>query len=60
MIIKYEKGKITITFKDSIIELTKSEYKNFREDCRSVDMKIWTEEIPAMIREHQRTMKGKR
>jgi len=60
MIIKYEQGKIRITFKSSIIELTKSEYKNFREDCRTVDMKLWMEEIPAMLEEHQRTTKGKR
>jgi hypothetical protein len=60
MIIKYEKGKIRITFKSSVIELTKSEYKNFREECRDVDMKLWMEEIPGMIREHQRnTRSGK-
>jgi len=60
MIIKYEQGKIRITFKSFIIELTKSEYKNFREDCRNIDMKLWMEEIPGMIREHQKTTKGKR
>ena len=60
MIIKYEKGKVRITFKNSVIELTKSEYKNFREECRDIDMKLWMEEIPGMIREHQRnTRSGK-
>jgi len=54
MIIKYQKGKIRIAFKSNVIELTKSEYKNFREEIRDVDMKIWMEEIPAIIEEHQR------
>ena len=54
MIIKYEKGKVRIAFKSNVIELTKSEYKNFREECRDVDMKLWMEEIPGMIRQHQR------
>jgi hypothetical protein len=40
MIIKYQKGKIRIAFKSDVIELTKSEYKNFREECREVDIKI--------------------
>ena len=60
MIIKYEKGKIKIAFKSNVIELTKSEYKNFREEIRDVDMKIWMEELPGMIRQHQRdTRSGK-
>jgi len=54
MIIKYQKGKIRIAFKSNVIELTKSEYKNFREEIRDVDMKIWMEEIPEIIEEHQR------
>jgi len=54
MIIKYQKGKIRIAFKSDVIELTKSEYKNFREECREVDMKLWMEEIPGMIKQHQR------
>lgn len=54
MIIKYQKGKIRIAFKSNVIELTKSEYKNFREEIRDVDMKIWMEEIPAIIKEHQK------
>jgi len=53
MIIKYQKGKIRIAFKSDVIELTKSEYKNFREECREVDMKLWMEEIPGMIKQHQ-------
>jgi hypothetical protein len=54
MIIKYQKGKIRIAFKSDVIELTKSEYKNFREECREVDIKLWMEEIPGMIKQHQR------
>jgi hypothetical protein len=54
MIIKYQKGKIRIAFKSDVIELTKNEYKNFREECREVDMKLWMEEIPGMIKQHQR------
>ena len=54
MIIKYEKGKVRIAFKSNMIELTKSEYKNFREEIRDVDMKIWMEELPSMIRQHQK------
>lgn len=54
MIIKYQKGKIRIAFKSDVIELTKSEYKNFREECRDVDMKLWMEELPTIIKEHQR------
>lgn len=54
MIIKYQKGKIRIAFKSDVIELTKSEYKNFREECRDVDMKIWMEELPTIIKQHQR------
>ena len=54
MIIKYQKGKIRIAFKSDAIELTKSEYKNFREECRDVDMKIWMEELPTIIKQHQR------
>jgi hypothetical protein len=54
MIIKYQKGKIRIAFKSNVIELTKSEYKNFREECRDVDMKLWMEEIPGMIKQHQK------
>jgi len=54
MIIKYQKGKIRIAFKSNVIELTKSEYKNFREECRDVDMKIWMEELPTIIKQHQR------
>ena len=58
MIIKYQKGKVRIAFKSNVIELTKSEYKNFREECRDVDMKLWMEEIPGMIREHQRNTRS--
>jgi endogenous inhibitor of DNA gyrase (YacG/DUF329 family) len=54
MIIKYQKGKIRIAFKSNVIELTKSEYKNFREECRDVDMKLWMEELPTIIKEHQK------
>ena len=54
MIIKYQKGKIRIAFKSNVIELTKSEYKNFREECRDVDMKIWMEELPTIIKQHQK------
>jgi endogenous inhibitor of DNA gyrase (YacG/DUF329 family) len=54
MIIKYQKGKIRIAFKSDVIELTKSEYKNFREECRDVDMKLWMEELPTIIKQHQR------
>ena len=54
MIIKYQKGKIRIAFKSNVIELTKSEYKNFREEIRDVDMKIWMEELPTIIKEHQK------
>jgi len=54
MIIKYQKGKIRIAFKSDVIELTKNEYKNFREECREVDIKLWMEEIPGMIKQHQR------
>ena len=54
MIIKYQKGKIRISFKSNVIELTKSEYKNFREECRDVDMKLWMEELPTIIKEHQK------
>ena len=54
MIIKYEKGIIRIAFKSNVIELTKSEYKNFREECRDVDMKLWMEELPTIIKQHQR------
>ena len=54
MIIKYQKGKIRIAFKSNVIELTKSEYKNFREECRDVDMKLWMEELPTIIEEHQK------
>jgi endogenous inhibitor of DNA gyrase (YacG/DUF329 family) len=54
MIIKYQKGKIRIAFKSDVIELTKSEYKNFREECRDVDMKIWMEELPTIIKQHQK------
>ena len=54
MIIKYQKGIIRIAFKSNVIELTKSEYKNFREECRDVDMKIWMEELPTIIKQHQR------
>jgi endogenous inhibitor of DNA gyrase (YacG/DUF329 family) len=54
MIIKYQKGKIRIAFKSNVIELTKSEYKNFREECRDVDMKLWMEELPTIIKQHQR------
>lgn len=60
MRIKYEGNKIKIYNGAYTIELTKQEYKNFREDCRTVDMKLWMEEIPAMLEEHQRTTKGKR
>ena len=58
MIIKYQKGKIRIAFKSDVIELTKSEYKNFREECREVDIKLWMEEIPGMIKQHQRDARG--
>lgn len=54
MMIKYTKGKIRITFKSYFIELTKSEYKNFREECRDIDMKLWMEELPTIIKQHQR------
>jgi len=54
MIIRYEKGKVRIAFKSNVIELTKSEYKNFREEIRDVDMKIWMEELPTIIKEHQK------
>jgi len=54
MIIKYQKGKIRIAFKSDVIELTKNEYKNFREECREVDMKLWMEELPTIIKQHQR------
>jgi endogenous inhibitor of DNA gyrase (YacG/DUF329 family) len=54
MIIKYQKGIIRIAFKSNVIELTKSEYKNFREECRDVDMKLWMEELPTIIKQHQR------
>ena len=58
MIIKYTKGKITISSKDSVIELTKSEYKNFREECRDIDMKLWMEELPTIIKQHQRASRS--
>jgi endogenous inhibitor of DNA gyrase (YacG/DUF329 family) len=58
MIIKYQKGKIRIAFKSDVIELTKSEYKNFREECRDVDMKLWMEELPTIIKQHQRDARG--
>jgi len=58
MIIKYQKGKIRIAFKSDVIELTKNEYKNFREECRDVDMKLWMEELPTIIKQHQRDARG--
>lgn len=58
MIIKYEKGKIRIAIRNNVIELTKSEYKNFREEVRDVDMEIWMEELPGIIRQHQRDSRG--
>ena len=58
MIIKYQKGKIRIAFKSDVIELTKTEYKNFREECRDVDMKLWMEELPTIIKQHQRDARG--
>jgi hypothetical protein len=47
------KSELLLTMR-IVIELTKSEYKNFREECREVDMKLWMEEIPGMIKQHQR------
>jgi hypothetical protein len=60
MRIKYEEDKIKIYNNAYSIELTKQEYKNFREEIRDVDMKLWMQEIPGMIREHQRNTKAKR
>ena len=60
MRIKYKEDKIKIYNNAYSIELTKQEYKNFREEIRDVDMKLWMQEIPGMIREHQRNTKAKR
>lgn len=59
MRIKYEDNKIKIYNNAYAIELTKQEYKNFREEIRDVDMKLWMEEVPVMIREHQRNVRSK-
>lgn len=51
MNIAYEDGKVLLYNKVYTITLTKEEYKSFRQQIEKVDLNIWTEEVPFLIKE---------